>query len=124
MSITYSPTFKMLRAVSANDAALPADRREGFNLADFDEVLVQATLHGSATAATVQAYFWSDEAGAFLPESTAVTFSVAGSGVLCRARVHRHGSVFFRVTSITGGTPGAVWVKLAFAGVPAYHQVG
>lgn len=124
MSITYSPTSKLMRSVGANDAVLPTTRLDGLNLADFDEVLLQVSLHNTATAATIQAYFWSDEAGAFLPESTPVTVVAAGSGVLGRLRVHRHSSVFFRVTSIAGGTPGLVWVKLAFAGVPNYHQVG
>ena len=121
--VTYAPDFKTLKVVKDNEA-LPTEKRYGVNLADFDEVVVMATLHLGATAATVQAYFWSAEAGAFIAEETPDTVTVGGAGVLAKLATHRHPSVFFRVTGITGGTGGTDRVKLEVAGAPAYDKVG
>jgi hypothetical protein len=121
-NVTYAPTFRTVRKVSANDAALPTSRKEGINLADFDEVVVQVLLKNGGTAAVVEAFFWSPEAGAFVPLETPVTITAAGKGVRKVLRVNRSESVFFEVTGIAGGAGERVFVEVA--GIPEYDKVG
>jgi len=121
--ITYAPHFTLHRTVQNNDSALPATKRGGLNLADFDEVVVIASFHNSATAADVTPYFWSDAKGAFVTDNTPVTVTFSGDG-LYKYAVNRHGSVFFRVESIVGGAVDTDRVKMEIAGLPMYHEIG
>lgn len=125
--ISPAPDFHVIREVSANDAALPTDRPSGLNCADFDELVVMCTLLGGATAADVEPHFWSEAKngtpnGGFINEGTPQTINVGVNGVIQRVKVHHHGSVFFGVTGITGGS--GKRVRIEVAGVPIYGEKG
>lgn len=125
--IASAPEFNVVREVDANDSVLPTDKASGVNCADFDELVVMCTLLNSATAATVELHFWSDAKngspnGGFVNEATPQTITVNAAGVIKRVFAHHHGSIFFGVTGITGGS--GKRVRIEVAGVPVYGQKG
>lgn len=122
--VSYAPMYRLVRTVKADDASLPTEKRYGINVADFDEVDLMVSLHNSATVATVEPYFWSEEADAFLPEHESQSVEVSTPGMVVRMTVRRHGSVYFAVTGIAGGVDTDDRVKLEVAGVPSYDKVG
>lgn len=124
LSVTYSPELKTVRQVKINDAALPAERKYGTNLADFDEVIVHVLLKNGCTAATVTPYYWSPEKGGFIADAAGVTVVAAAAGIRKIVRVGRCESVFFEVTGIAGGAATDERVFIELAGIPSYDKVG
>jgi hypothetical protein len=120
--VPYAPEMNTVRIVKVNDAALPNARKFGISCADYDEVAVQLILKNGCTTATVEAHYWSEEAGAFLPLVAPVV--VTGSGVRQVVRVARALSVFWEVTAIAGGSATAERVFIELSGLPKYNEVG
>lgn len=116
------PALSVYRKVEANDSALPTSKRAGLNCADFDEILVVASLKGGATAAIIEPHYFSDEESRFLPSLPAEQFSLSGQGQRFVLRVGHHGSVFFVVNAITGGS--GERVVLEVGGIPVHGQKG
>jgi len=126
-SVPYAPGSSVFREVDANDAALPTERKAGINCADFDEVVVTATLLNGGTAATVEPHFWSEAKngapnGGFVPEATPQVLAVTAAGARRIFRVGHSGSVFFEVTGIAGGA--GKRVRLEVSGIPVYGRKG
>jgi len=128
-SVPYAPDFNTFREVDANDALLPSERKSGINCADFDEVVIQASLLGGATAATIEPHFWSPSKngapnGGFVPEATPQTIALSGAntGVRKIFRVGHSGSVFFEVSGLAGGA--GKRVRIEVAGIPVYGRKG
>ncbi len=116
--IGYAPDFHVVREVAADDAALPTGKSAGVNCAEFDEVSVMVTLLNSATAANVEAHFWSPAKngtpnGGFVPDASPTVIAGVAAGVRKVVRVGHHDSVFFEVTGITGGSGNRVRVEVA-----------
>jgi hypothetical protein len=124
LSVTYSPELKRVRVVKVNDAALPTERKQGVNLADFDEVIVHVILKNACTAATITPYYWSPEKGGFVADAAGVTVVAATAGIRKIVRVGRCESVFFEVTGIAGGAGTSERVFIELAGIPSYDKVG
>lgn len=122
--VPSAPKLSTFREVSANDAALPTEKKAGINCADFDEVVVVATPVAPCSGATIEAHFWSDAKdgtpnGGFVPEATPQTLTM-GSGTRMVFRVAHAGSVFFEVTAMAGG---GGKVRLEVSGVPVYGRM-
>lgn len=125
--VSYNPTLLHVRTISVNEAAAPGEKKFGLNLAEFDEVILVGTPLGGATAFTVDVNFWSEAKdgtpnGGFVPALPAISLSFTASGQRAIVRVAHHGSVFFQVPSITGGTGDRV--RLEVAGIPAFNRRG
>jgi hypothetical protein len=121
-SIPNLPDLTTARVVKAADVSIPTDERAGFSVGDYREIVVNLILKNSATAATIEAYFWSPEGAKFFPQSPAITYS--GGEVQLVWTVNRAKRIFIEVSSITGGTPADDRVFLEIGGVPANHEVG
>lgn len=126
--VAMAPEFNVIREVAANDSVLPTKKEAGINCADYDELVVTVTLLGGATAAVIEPHFWSDAKngtpnnGGFVNEATPQTISGVAAGVIKRVFVHHHGSVFFGVTGITGGSGNRVRIEVA--GIPVFGKAG
>lgn len=121
-SIPNLPDVVTARVVRLNDAAIPTDPRAGFSVADYREIVVNLILKNSATAATIEAYFWSPEGAKFFAQNPAITYT--GGEVQLVWTVNRAQRIFIEVTGIVGGTPADDRVFLEIGGVPANHEVG
>lgn len=122
--VGYAPDFALVREVTAVDAALPAVKTAGLNLAEFDEVVVEVTLDGP-TGVVVEPVYWVEGvgavAGSFVRDATSQKLTVpSAAGLRKIVRVAHHGSVFFEVTGLVGA--GSVFVHVA--GVPVFGKAG
>lgn len=125
--ISYNPTLNVVRELEAQDSALPTEKKNGVNCAEFDEIVVVGTVLGGATAFTLDVYFWSEAKdgspnGGFVPALPAISLSFTASGQRAIVRVAHHATVWLHVPSITGGT--GKRVRLEAAGVPAFNVRG
>ncbi len=121
-SVPNLPDLATMRVVKANDTAIPTDERFGFSVADYREIVVNLILKNSATAATIEAYFWSPEGAKFFPQSPPITYT--GGEIQLVWTVNRARKIFIEVTGIVGGVVTDDRVFLEIGGVPANDEVG
>jgi hypothetical protein len=121
-SIPNLPDVATMRVVKVDDAATPTDPRAGFSVADYHEIVMNLILKNGASAAALEAFFWSPEGAKFFPQSPAITYT--GGEVQLRWQVNRAGRIFVKVTGIVGGAATDDRVFLEIGGVPANHEVG
>lgn len=122
-SVPNLPEVATMRVVKADDPApLPTSIRAGFSVADYREIVVNLILDNAASAATIEAFFWSTVAGKFFPQSPAITYT--GGEVQLVWRVNRAKKIFVKVDGIVGGIVTDDRVFLEIGGVPANHEVG
>ena len=129
LRVPCAPDVQIVREVKVNDPSIPTFLEAGINCADFDEVRVTATLLNSATAATIEPHFWSDNKdgtpnGGFVEESSPNVLSVPAAGKTDVFRVGHAKSVFFGVTGITGGVATNPRVRIEVSGIPVYGNKG
>lgn len=121
-SIPNLPDVTTARVVKANDAAIPTDPRAGFSVADYREIVVNLILKNGATAATIEAYFWSPEGAKFFAQNPPIAYT--GGEAQLVWTVNRAVRLFVEVTGIAGGVATDDRVFLEIGGVPANHEVG
>lgn len=121
-SVPNLPDVATMRVVKVNDAALPTEARAGFSVADYHEIVVNLILENGATAATIEAFFWSPAGAKFFPQSPPIAYT--GGEVQLRWQVNRAAKIFVEVTGIVGGVVADDRVFLEVGGVPANHEVG
>jgi hypothetical protein len=121
-SVPNLPALATMRVVKANDAAIPTESRFGFSVADYREIVVNLILKNSATAATIEAFFWSPEGAKFFPQSPPIAYT--GGEIQLVWTVNRAQKIFIEVTGIAGGVAADDRVFLEIGGVPANNEVG
>jgi len=98
-----APGYALYREVDANDPASITDRSKGINMGDHRFANIQVVPSGGANPAA-EVLWWSEEASAFIPEHTALTFAAKGANTSWETSVECRGRIMFvKLSSISAG---------------------
>lgn len=99
-----APEYALHRVVAADDSAAPTDKKLGMNMHSHEYANIQVVPSGGTTNPAVEVLFWSEVAGKFVKQNTALTKSGLGAGVSYEFSISCYGRVIFvMVTGIAGG---------------------
>jgi hypothetical protein len=99
-----APEYSYHRVVTADDSAAPTDKKLGMNMHAHEFANIQVIPSGATSNPAVEVLFWSDVAGKFIKQNTALTKTGLGAGTpyefsfSCYSRI-----IFVMVTGILGG---------------------
>jgi len=94
-----APEYAYHREVSANDAALPTDKRKGMNFHSHEFANIQVVA-GAGADPDAEVVFWSEVAGAFVQYNPVLTKTGLGTGKSYEFTVPAYGRIIY--VMITG----------------------
>lgn len=113
IGITMSPEFTLYRTASDADDSLPmTDSKQGLSTADYEDVILEVVPSG--VDPDIEILFWSEAAGKFVKENTAITYSGIGSDTPYQVRVKTLGRRIF--VAVSGGLGAGDTVAIYAAG--------
>lgn len=98
-----APGYALYREADASDPTTITDRSKGINMGDHRFANIQIVPSGGANP-TVEVLWWSEEAGQFISEHTALSFPPKGvntpweTSVECRGRI-----MLVKLTTLSAG---------------------
>jgi len=108
--IGTSPDFRLHRdAVTTVDALPVTDKNMGVNGSGYDEGLANLKV-GAGGGVTFEVLYWSDLAGAFISESSPITFAVGASSAMAVQFPIKGRRFFISVNINAAGAPASAEV--------------
>lgn len=107
-SPVHAPDFALHRYVAeANDPASETVRAHGMNMQGYQNAHVQVVPDTNDPNPSIKVRFWSEAAGAFVDDHSALAFAGKGAGIPYEVTVACNGRVMF-VTIVSGMAAGKV----------------
>jgi len=107
-----APEYALHRVVKADDSAAPTDKKLGMNMHSHEFANIQVVPSGASSNPAVEVLIWSENAGKFIKQNTALSKTGLGAGIPYEFSFSCYGRIFFAmVTGITGGESVSVLVS-------------